>query len=71
MQINEVWKGFLKISYATKELNTPTKNTNNTHNPRPENTVRLFSVQPSGDAKATGTLTTKRNDKAMKANKVV
>ena len=61
----------LQASYTTKELNTPTKNTSNTHKPRPEKTVLLFSVQPSGDANATGTLTTKKNDKAIKANKVV
>jgi hypothetical protein len=56
--------------YTTKEFNIPTKKTNRIHNPRPEKTVPLFSVHPSGEAKATGTPTTKRKDKAMKANNV-
>lgn len=56
--------------YTTKEFNRPTKKTNRIHNPRPEKTVPLFSVHPSGDAKATGTPTTRRKDKAINANSV-
>jgi len=57
-------------SYTTKEFSIPTKKTNRIHNPSPEKTVLLFAVHPSGEAKATGTPTTKRKDKAMKANSV-
>lgn len=35
----------------------------------PEKTVPLFSDQPSGVAKTTGTPTTKRNDTTINANK--
>jgi hypothetical protein len=58
------------FNYTTNELSTPTKKTSKTHRPRPENTVPLFSVQPCGEAKATGTPTTKRKDSAMNANNV-
>ena len=56
--------------YATKELRTPTRKTSKTHRPRPENTVPLFSVQPCGEANATGTPTTNRKDNAINANNV-
>lgn len=56
--------------YTTKEFKTPTAKTRRTHKPRPEKTVRLFSVQPSGEAKTTGTPTTKRKDNAIKAKRV-
>jgi hypothetical protein len=58
------------LPYTTKELSTPTKNTSKTHKPSPEKTVPLFSVQPCGEAKATGTPTTKRKDSAINANNV-
>ena len=56
--------------YTTKEFSTPTKKTSKTHSPSPENTVLLFSVQPCGDAKATGTPTTNKKDSAINANNV-
>ena len=56
--------------YTTKEFKTPTAKTRRIHKPRPEKTVRLFSVQPSGEAKTTGTPTTKRKDNAIKARRV-
>ena len=58
----------LKI-YTTKEFKIPTANTNRIHSPRPEKTVLLYSVQPSGEAKTTGTPTTKRKDNKIKANR--
>ena len=62
---------FLKsLLYTTKEFKTPTAKTNRSHKPRPEKTTRLFSVQPSGEAKTTGTPTTKRKDNATKAKRV-
>ncbi len=63
-------QGEEKSIYTTKEFNRPTKKTNRIHNPRPEKTVPLFSVHPSGEAKATGTPTTRRKDKAINANSV-
>jgi hypothetical protein len=51
-------------------LRTPTTQTRRSHNPRPEKTVPLFSTQPFGEAKTTGTPTTRRNDNAINANKV-
>jgi len=55
-------------SYTTKELNTPTVNTNNNHTVKAEKTTFLFSDQPLGEAKTTGTPTTKANDTRIKAN---
>ena len=64
-------KNFIRNQlYTTKEFKTPTAKTRRTHKPRPEKTVRLFSVQPSGEAKTTGTPTTKRKDNAIKAKRV-
>jgi len=54
--------------YDIKELRTPTKNTNPTHNEAPENTTFLLLDQPSGEASTTGTPITKRNEIAIKAN---
>jgi hypothetical protein len=42
--------------------------TNNSHKLKPEKTTFLFSVQPFGEAKTTGTPTTKANDTRIKAN---
>jgi hypothetical protein len=56
--------------YTTNEFSTPTTKTSRTHNPNPEKTVPLFSVHPLGDAKTTGTPTTKRKDNAINANNV-
>lgn len=47
----------------------PTKKTSRNQIPIPEKTVPLFSDQPSGVAKTTGTPTTKRNDTTINANK--
>ena len=67
----EITKYFLKsLFYTTKEFKTPTAKTKRSHKPRPEKTIRLFSVQPSGEAKTTGTPTTKRKDNATKAKRV-
>jgi hypothetical protein len=54
--------------YDIKELRTPTKKTNPTHNEAPENTTFLLLDQPSGEASTTGTPITKRNEIAIKAN---
>ena len=61
---------FFNLRYTTKEFKTPTAKTRRSHKPRPEKTTRLFSVQPSGEAKTTGTPTTKRKDNAIKAKRV-
>lgn len=41
-----------------------------TQRPTPEKTALLFSVHPLGEANTTGTPTTKRNDNAIKPNRV-
>lgn len=48
----------------------PTANTKKNQSPTPEKIMPLFSVQPLGDAKITGTLTTNPNDTATKAKSV-
>lgn len=55
--------------YTTKELKTPTAKTRNNHKLKPEKTTPLFSDQPFGDAKTTGTPTTKAKETKIKANK--
>ena len=60
----------IEVIYTTNELNTPTKNTSKTQSPRPENTVPLFCVQPSGEAKTTGTPITKRKERPTNASNV-
>jgi hypothetical protein len=45
-------------------------NTRITHKLRPEKTKPLFSVQPFGEAKTTGTPTTNANERKINANKV-
>ena len=57
-------------AYTTNELKTPTKSTRRTHKPKPEKTVPLFCVQPSGDAKTTGTPITKSRDRPTNASNV-
>ncbi len=46
----------------------PTAKTNKNHKLKPENTTPLFSVQPLGDAKTTGTPTTNAKETRIKAN---
>ena len=48
----------------------PTTKTKKTQRPKPEKTVPLFVAQPSGEANTTGTPTTRRKERAVKANKV-
>ena len=60
-----LWK-----NYTTKEFNTATKNKRKVHKLSPEKTVPLFCVQPSGEAKTTGTPTTNRKDTPTKARRV-
>ena len=60
---------FCDYNYTTKEFRIPTVKTRRNHKPIPEKTVRLFSTQPSGVAKATGTPITTRKDTTMNANK--
>jgi hypothetical protein len=55
-------------NYTTNELQIPTVNTSRSHRLKPEKTNDLFSDQPFGDAKTTGTPTSKANDTAIKAN---
>lgn len=52
-----------------KELSIPTEETDPTHNEAPEKTIFLLLDQPPGDANATGTPTTSRNEMAINANR--
>ena len=67
--IHNAWSSDPCNVYTTKELRIPTVKTKRNHKPIPENTVRLFSTQPSGAAKTTGTPSTKTKDTTIKANK--
>lgn len=51
-------------------MRIPTAKTKKNQSPTPEKMIPLFSVQPFGDAKMTGTPTTKPNETATKANRV-
>lgn len=50
-----------------RELRIPTRKTNPIHNDVPENTTFLLLDQPSGEAKATGTLISKIDEVAINA----
>jgi len=60
----------LIIIYTTKEFKIPTAKTKRNHRPKPEKIVPLYSVQPSGEAKTTGTPITRRKDNVIKAKRV-
>lgn len=47
----------------------PTAKTSRNHKLNPEKTIPLFSVQPFGDAKTTGTPTTRAKETKIKPNK--
>lgn len=64
----EIRKASRASNYTTNELQIPTVNTSKSHKLKPEKTNDLFSDQPFGDAKTTGTPTSKANDTAIKAN---
>ena len=57
------------LIYTTKEFKIPTAKTKKTHKLKPEKTVPLFPVQPSGEAKTTGTPTIKKKDTVIKAKR--
>ena len=52
--------------YATNEFRSPTRKTSKTHALTPEKTNPFDVVQPSGDAKITGTLTIIRKERAIR-----
>jgi hypothetical protein len=51
-----------------KELRIPTERTDSIHNDTPENTTFLLLDQPLGEASATGTPITSKNEIAINAN---
>jgi len=53
----------------TNEFNTPTAKTRKTHSATPEKIVPFELLQPSGEAKVTGTPTTSRKETAIKAKR--
>jgi len=52
--------------YATNEFRSPTRNTSRTQMLTPEKTNPFDVVQPSGEAKITGTPTIIRNERAIR-----
>jgi hypothetical protein len=52
--------------YATNEFRSPTRKTSRIHVLTPEKTKPFDVVQPSGDAKITGTPTIIRNERAIR-----
>lgn len=60
----------MKKIQTTNEFNTPTAKTSKNQTPKPENTVPLFSAQAFGEAKTTGTPTTRRKDTTINAKSV-
>jgi hypothetical protein len=66
--LQAIRKAHKASNYTTNELQIPTVNTSKSHKLKPEKTNDLFSDQPFGDAKTTGTPTSKANDTAIKAN---
>lgn len=58
------------MNYTTKEFRIPTANTRKIQSVAPENTNCLEDDQPSGEARTTGTPTTRASDNAISANKV-
>lgn len=49
----------------------PTAKTSTNHKLKPEKTTPLFSVQPLGDAKTTGTPTTNAKETKIKPSKAI
>ena len=63
---------FINISsyYDTKELSAPTTNTKRIQRADPDNTRPFDDAHPSGEARSTGTPTTRANESPMKARSV-
>jgi hypothetical protein len=55
-------------SKITKDVKTPTRKTNRNQKPVPDKIKPLFSDHPS-EAKVTGTPTTRKKDRAIKAKR--
>ncbi len=56
--------------YDTKELSAPTTNTKSIQSADPDNTRPFDCAHPSGDARSTGTPTTRANESPIKARSV-
>ena len=56
----------ISVNYATNELRSPTKNTRKIQSVTPEKTNPFDVVQPSGEAKITGTPTTRINEREIR-----
>jgi len=59
-----------KYPYDTKELSAPTTNTKRIQRADPDNTRPFDDAHPSGEARSTGTPTTRANESPMKARSV-
>ena len=60
----------LHVCYDTKELRAPITNTKRIQSVDPEKTSPFEVAHPSGDARSTGTPTTRANESPMKARSV-
>lgn len=61
----------IESPYATNEFNKPTTKTSRIHALTPVNTNPFDVVQPSGEAKITGTPTTIMNERAIKQKSAI
>jgi hypothetical protein len=59
-----------RASYDTKELSAPTTNTKRIQRADPDNTSPFDDAHPSGEARRTGTPTTRANESPIKARSV-
>jgi hypothetical protein len=59
------------LFYTTNELKIPTAKTRTNQRLKPEKTTLLFSDHAFGDAKTTGTPTTKAKDTKINASKAI
>ena len=59
-----------KRNYETKELRAPITNTRRIQSVEPEKTSPFDVAQPSGEARRTGTPTTRANESPIKARSV-
>ena len=71
-EVYVVYTSFVRknCSYDTNELSTPTTNTKSIQSADPENTRPFDCAHPSGDARSTGTPTTRANETPIKARSV-
>ena len=71
-EVYVVYTSFVRknCSYDTNELSAPTTNTKRIQSADPDNTRPFDDAHPSGEARSTGTPTTRANESPIKARRV-